>query len=103
MKSIAIAVASLALFQQSVGCDQAKPTPKPAKITFPIHRFERPASVAPDIALDTLTGQYCKTWEWKYKKSELAPTADLQDLPTCLSLFTSYPSQQIDFSSITPI
>jgi hypothetical protein len=95
----ALFVATSAILLQQAGCDQPKAPPKTPKITFPIHRFERPAAAPPDIALDTLTGQYCKTWEWLYKKSELAPSADLQTLPTCLELFNRYPSTQVDISA----
>ena len=92
MKSFAIAVAGLVLFQQAVGCDQ-KPAPKPTKISYPIRRFDREAGMPPDMALDTLTGQYCRTWDWSYKNPTAVGSADVQTLPTCLELFSQYPSE----------
>lgn len=86
MKVAALFLASF-LLQQANGCEEkapqtvAAPTPMP-----PTHRFENVSgNGSPGIALDTLTGQWCRTWDWSYKAK---PDADsLNTLPTCLSLF----------------
>jgi hypothetical protein len=76
------------LLQQSNGCENttpptAVPIPQP---TPPAHRFEGVAVVgSAGVALDTVTGQWRRTWDWQYKAK---PDADsLNTLPTCLSLF----------------
>ena len=58
----------------------------------PIQRFI-PVSgqaITPNFALDTKTGQVCKTWEWVYKDAAKAHDSDLQESPTCLSLYSNY-------------
>jgi hypothetical protein len=88
MKFAAVFIA-LALLQQSSGCDQSpKPVepPRPIKHYPPIHRFENVSGVGvAGVALDTVTGQYCKTWEWAYKSN--AQNGGLDLLPTCLSIY----------------
>ena len=97
---IAFAVLSFAvLLFQVDSCDKPKPAPKPSKITYPIRRFEHSAGTDSGLAMDTLTGQLCKTWEWVYT-SPNAPSHDMQTLPTCLSLFNDYPSEKEEPSSI---
>jgi len=89
MKSVYL-VAFL-LLQQTAGCnEEPKPVVK-VKHGPPIHRFENVSSPqSPGIALDTVTGQYCKTWEWTYKTESL--NGGLDTVPTCLSIFRSTPS-----------
>lgn len=86
MKAAAILVAVLFL-QQPDGCDEhqaPKETSQPKEP--PIRRFEPVTSHGLiDVALDTKTGQLCRTWDWVYKNNPMA--ADLNDLPTCYSLF----------------
>ena len=57
----------------------------------PIHRFE---NVSPTgglgVALDTVTGQWCRTWEWDYKGS--VARYDLNTLPLCKTLYDSDPA-----------
>jgi hypothetical protein len=92
MKVLVFAVATLAVAIQDVGCEN-KPAPaKPTHVTLPVHRFDREANMPPDVALDTITGQYCKTWDWYYKNPAAVGSADVQTLPTCLDLFNKYPS-----------
>jgi hypothetical protein len=97
MKAIA-AVALLVLLQES-GCDQ-KPAPAvvpPTKLHHPTHRFE---DVSPTgslgVALDTVTGQWCRTWDWAYKSD--SQSGGLDTLPTCKSLFDSTPADDDFFA-----
>ena len=82
----------LVVLDDPLGCDKppAKPVVAQAKRYPPIHRFENVSNQSPGIALDTVTGQYCKTWEWTYKVN--AMNGGLDTLPTCLSIFQSTPS-----------
>jgi hypothetical protein len=70
------------------GCDQQQ-HPVPTKIevpTPPTHRFENVSVLgATGVALDTVTGQWCRTWEWQYTGKPDA--TGLNTLPTCLSLY----------------
>jgi len=89
---LAIVVIAAVLLQQS-GCDEQAPktAAQPAHHYPPIHRFENVSSpVSPGVALDTVTGQYCKTWEWMYKASGMKGGLDL--LPTCLSIYQDTPT-----------
>jgi len=43
------------------------------------------------IALDTMTGRWCRTWEWEYKNKP--GEFGLNTLPTCYELFLSEPSE----------
>jgi hypothetical protein len=81
----------------SIGCeDPAKHSPTSRQIestekTFPIHRFENVTNAGlPGVALDTVTGQLCKTWDWSYKDQKMS--GGLDTLPMCLSLFKGTPS-----------
>ncbi|HEX4032704.1 MAG TPA: hypothetical protein VHX20_20255 [Terracidiphilus sp.] len=88
MKIASLLVVTFALIQQPTGCDQPTPkeTLKPAEP--PIRRFEPVTSHGTsDVALDTKTGRLCRTWDWEYKNNPEAN--DLNDLPTCYSIFTS--------------
>ena len=93
-KLVPIPVASLAL----AGCTEEKrPTPPPPVVQPPAEpAYQRfvPVSrtaIAPDFALDTKTGQLRKTWDWHYKDETKAREPYLQDLSTCLALYTAYP------------
>ena len=71
------------MLQQSSGCDQPKaaPIPKP-----PLHRFENVFGLnGSGVALDTVTGQWCRTWEWSYKADSMS--GGLDTLPLCYSIF----------------
>jgi hypothetical protein len=82
---------ALLVLQQAAGCnEQPKPAAK-ARERPPIRRFENVSTPqSPGVALDTVTGQYCKTWDWTYKAESL--NGALDTLPTCLSIFQSTPS-----------
>jgi hypothetical protein len=83
-----------------VGCEQppsqtassASLQPVTPTHKHPIHRFE---NVSPTgglgVALDTVTGQWCRTWEWDYKGSP--ERDDLNTLPLCKSLYDSDPAE----------
>jgi hypothetical protein len=77
----------------------AKPTPAPAP-RHPIHRFVL-TQFGGGVALDTQTGQICKTWDWEPLGKEpapdpvsgnVAPRAFGEFSPTCISLYNSYPT-----------
>jgi hypothetical protein len=99
MKIAAFLVMSF-LLQQADSCEQkpkaAAPEMPPSP---PIHRFESVSTVASTgVALDTVTGQWCRTWDWQYKAQ---PSADsLNTLPTCLSLFQQVWGQRPRFNTI---
>lgn len=89
MKVIAVFAMLIFLFQQPIGCNQQTAAKKDNSASEPpIRRFEPVVTHgSSDVALDTKTGQLCRTWEWQYKND---PTAnDLNDLPTCYSIFLS--------------
>jgi hypothetical protein len=59
--------------------------------SHPIHRFENVSPIGGlGVALDTVTGQWCRTWDWDYKGT--AVRFDLNTLPLCKSLYDSYPA-----------
>ncbi len=81
---VLLAVAAL----QSDGCDR---TPEPTRP--PVHRFENISIPGESgIALDTVTGQWCRTWEWQYKPE--VKEKSLGGIPTCESLFNATETQQ---------
>ncbi len=68
MKSPVIALALLLIFGLA-GCDQLQPTTKPAEAPPQQqprreHHFDQIARSEGNLAVDTATGQMCKTWEW---------------------------------------
>jgi hypothetical protein len=96
MKTAACLVVSLFLISLA-GCDQPAPTPKEHHVP-PIHRFENVSTTgATGVALDTVTGQWCKTWEWVYKADSMS--GGLDTLPTCLSLY-NLTDAQAEYDSI---
>lgn len=79
---VAACIATAIALHQSLGCNPTTPEfTRP-----PVHRFEN-ISVPGEsgIALDTVTGQWCKTWEWEYKQE--VKEKSLGTIPTCESLF----------------
>jgi hypothetical protein len=78
---IGVLLAILAL----AGCEHSS-LPTPGK---PVQRFVSIQNETPlldkiqaaNFALDTKTGQLCKSWDWK------VPTSDLNQLPTCYSQY----------------
>ena len=98
MKAAACALALIFLLDDPVGCDkpQAKPVIE-AKHYPPIHRFENVTSTGQlGVALDTVTGQWCKTWEWVYRGNAQSLSGGLDTLPTCLSLYRQVPQTDTD-------
>jgi hypothetical protein len=94
---IAVGLAVLIL-QQSLGCDQT-PTPKEHHAP-PIHRFVSvTVPPSPGMALDTMTGQLCRTWDWAYTAKPDA--SDLNTAPTCLSLYELTAARE-QYDSIKP-
>jgi hypothetical protein len=95
MKAL-LPVALFALLQFT-GCAPPKTAENPVDKALtpspgPIRRFENiPAVGIQGVALDTVTGQWCKTWEWSYKND--AMSGSLDTLPTCLSIFQSTRAQ----------
>ena len=90
----------LLLLQQTNGCnpDQPKPAAEP-KSRPPIHRFEPLAATGQQgVALDTVSGQWCKTWEWAYKNDSY--TGSLDTLPSCLTIFKAIPSEGNDYGFV---
>jgi len=90
MKAAIFLTALMLFLQKSDGCDSTQSQPKGAEQPKepPIRRFEAVTSHgSSDVALDTKTGQLCRTWEWEYKNN---PTAnDINSLPTCYSIYLS--------------
>lgn len=84
------------------GCDFTNPTPdapaKPAAASNPApqqmckadHRFEKtdvyPVGLRADIAIDSCTGQLCRTWNWQPKGDRETVWTTYQYLPLCASL-----------------
>lgn len=99
MKS-AICLCALSFALQLSACDKGAKPAEHASVArerhFPsLHRFVNVSSPSsPGVALDTVSGQYCKTWEWTYKTATM--NGGLDTLPTCLSVFHSIPAGQDD-------
>lgn len=98
MKLALYFAALLMIFQLATGCDEpaksADPVVKVSRLPLP-HRFVNVSSTnSPGVALDTETGQYCRTWDWTYKSSSL--NGSLDTLPTCLSIFQGTPPNSKD-------
>ena len=97
---------ALAFLIPLVGCDQIaslnqKKQPSEKAGLRPSARRFVLTNFGADAAFDTQTGQLCRTWDWKLTgKADqkdpitgLTPQAKLGQLaPTCLSLYTQYPS-----------
>lgn len=91
MKTAIVALALLTL----TGC-QPPPTAKSEaipKFIYPVHRFARGTGLSGNdtsVALDTETGQLCRTWDWHYDNSKL--NGGLDTLPLCLNIYYIYPT-----------
>jgi hypothetical protein len=59
------------------------------KKSHPINRFMKADSSEGDVALDTKTGQLCRTWEWQSKNRTEVNARE--NLPLCLSLYNNDP------------
>lgn len=94
MKTAVLLVPALLLLQ-SDACDR-RPAPVAATtkhyIERPSHRFENVTSTGSlGVALDTMTGKWCRTWEWEFVgKPE---SKGLNTLPTCYEIFIEDPSE----------
>lgn len=84
------------------GCEQlakeSQPSSRPSPQTsasrsHPIGRFEKIQNFRVDVALDTQTGQLCKTWVW-VSKDRRSPDP-YEDLPTCDSLYKAFPTAEV--------
>ena len=83
------------------GCEQlaeqskpSSPAPSsvPERLSHPIGRFEKIQNFRVDVALDSQTGQLCKTWEWQ---STNRNTPDpYETLPTCDLLYKTFPTTE---------
>jgi hypothetical protein len=93
MRAAGFIATLLIAFQQFSGCDATPKSAVPEKEVRlpPAHRFVNVTSPnSPGIALDTVTGQYCKTWDWSYKVATM--NGGLDTVPTCLAIFRSTPA-----------
>jgi hypothetical protein len=67
------------------------------------HRFQKtdiyPVAMRADIALDTCTGQLCRTWPWE-AKAQGSPWAIYQSLPLCSNL-SAIPTQTLSSTQST--
>jgi hypothetical protein len=111
-------VVLIGLLFLSEGCDQFQQAqqPKAAKTQIlkenrvPVRRFILTKFNA-DVAFDTQTGQICKTWEWE-PTGKLTPQQEASGVhpprafgefsPTCISLYTQYPSGVGTTSEVLP-
>jgi hypothetical protein len=83
---------------KQAGYQKPVPASQESRSVTPIHRFVL-APGGSDIALDTQTGQLCRTWDWTPMAPERKPNNGLTPqrlpgelTPTCLSLYNQYPS-----------
>jgi len=93
------------LLLSAVACDQlateTETGPRPTENrSHPIGRFEKIQNFRVDVALDTQTGQLCKTWEWQ---STNRNTPDpYENLPTCAFLYGNFQTtERIEQEKIT--
>jgi hypothetical protein len=88
-------VIGLAILLAQNDCDSSKQNSPPVqqsaekKPPHPINRFEKLQNFRVDVALDTKTGQLCKTWQW-ISTNRQNPDS-YEDLPLCIALYNQYP------------
>lgn len=58
-----MALSLLILILSCVGCERSSNAPA-SSFQPAVQRFESFGTVLPEVALDTRTGQLCKTWNW---------------------------------------
>lgn len=81
----------LALYQTN-GCDESQPTKIREEHPNPIGRFVAVETHgSSDVALDSMTGQLCRTWQWEYRGANNPNKGGLDDLPTCFNIYRQYP------------
>lgn len=89
-----LGILAVLLLLATVACDQlAKetetgPTRPTENRSHPIGRFEKIQNFRVDVALDTQTGQLCKTWEWQ-STNRNSPDP-YENLPTCAFLYGNF-------------
>lgn len=92
---MSMALAAFMFLSSSNGCDeisdksQPVPPPKQEAHSRPIGRFEKLQNFRVDVALDTQTGQLCRTWYWQ--STDRAHPDSYEDLPVCVDLYQQYP------------
>jgi hypothetical protein len=79
------------LLQQANGCDPPAKPPAPAAMTkHPIQRFVPvEAALHEGVALDTVTGRLCRTWNWSYKEPSL--NGGMDNLIACYQIYKDEP------------
>ena len=95
-----------------IGCDFVKPTPveRTKLVTqnhLPVHRFVITRDSG--LALDTQTGQLCRTWEWMPTSKQRfdadgnpIPRNYGEFAPTCLLVYQQYPSGKDSQTELIP-
>lgn len=60
----------------------------------PLHRFERITGGPIDagMAVDTVTGQLCRTWNWNFRNKSLSGSVDT--LPLCVDIYRQFPAEE---------
>lgn len=84
----------MAILLAQSDCDNTKQSAPPVqsverKPSHPINRFEKIQNFRVDVALDTKTGQLCKTWEWQSTNRQNPDS--YENLPLCVDLYNRFP------------
>jgi hypothetical protein len=106
MKLSLLFASILALQSCEVPTQQKKEPVKAAAPRPGLHRFIL-TRFGIDVALDTQTGQLCRTWDWTPtseapRTNPLAEVKPGQYAPLCLTLYQQYPSGTGEPMSIIP-
>jgi hypothetical protein len=101
----------LAVLLALQSCDQTTaPKKEPTKAAFTprpgLHRFIL-TRIGIDVALDTQTGQLCRTWDWPPtaeppKDKPFAEVKPGEYAPLCLTLYQQYPSGTGEPMTVVP-
>lgn len=92
-----LAILATVLLLATYGCDELANQSQSAPRRFesrshPIGRFEKLQNFRVDVALDTQTGQLCKTWSWlSTNRNNPDP---YEELPTCEVLYKNFPTAE---------
>ncbi len=88
---------ALALLASDTDCDKQKTpdvvSPRPMVLRHVARRFELVEKSQPGVALDTVTGQYCRTWDWAYVNRP--EDKSFSTLQLCIDIYRGYPSEEI--------
>ena len=88
MRLVALSILAL------VGCDQ--PLTNSTTAPPPVNRFVPVANHGEaDVALDTTTGQLCKTWNWVYRGQDIRQQGGIDTLPLCDDLYSNPATQHV--------